>query len=108
MSQPILTFFVKTHFIFLLLLSGSAPGQSPSAKRITKHINRLASDRMKGRGTGSTENAQAAAYLTRQFRKAGLEPLGTDRYYQPFTAKVRRVPVLDGLRPATNVIGFLD
>lgn len=63
---------------------------------------------MKGRGTGSRENARAAAYIVKQFNQYGLKPLGTDGFYQPFTAKVRRVVVPDSLRKAANVIGFLD
>jgi metal-dependent amidase/aminoacylase/carboxypeptidase family protein len=92
----------------LFFLTPSLYGQEPSAKRISQYIRKLASDKMKGRGTGSAENAKAAAYIARQFKKYGLTPLGTDGYYQPFTAKVRRVVVPDSLRKASNVIGFLD
>ncbi|MFC5411783.1 M20/M25/M40 family metallo-hydrolase [Larkinella bovis] len=96
--------------ILALFLLTTAPllAQEPSADRIQKHIEKLASDRMKGRGTGSRENAKAAAYIAKHFRKYGLKPLGEDGYYQPFTAKVRRVVVPDSLRKAANVIGFLD
>ncbi|WP_138992297.1 M20/M25/M40 family metallo-hydrolase [Larkinella sp. C7] len=92
----------------LLFLTIPLRAQEPSADRIHKHIKKLASDRMKGRGTGSRENAKAAAYIARHFRKYGLKPLGEDGFYQPFTAKVRRVVVPDSLRKAANVIGFLD
>ena len=96
-------------FVALLLLV-TAPlfGQEPSANRITNHIEKLASDKMKGRGTGSRENARAAAYIARNFQKYGLKPLGEDGFYQHFTAKIRRVVVTDSLREAANVIGFLD
>jgi metal-dependent amidase/aminoacylase/carboxypeptidase family protein len=93
---------------FLLFIANCLFGQDPSAGRIAKHVDRLASDKMKGRGTGSRENAKAAAYIVKQFKKYGLKPLGTDGFYQPFTAKVRRVVVPDSLRKAANVIGFLD
>lgn len=63
---------------------------------------------MEGRGTGSPENAKAARYVEKHFKKYGLSPLGTDGYYQSFTAKIRRVVVPDSLRKAANVIGFLD
>ncbi|WP_234734934.1 M20/M25/M40 family metallo-hydrolase [Tellurirhabdus bombi] len=98
------------NILFLALFLGSQPlfSQEPAAKRITKHINFLASDKMKGRGTGSPENAKAAAYIARHFKKYGLKPLGVKGYYQNFTAKVRRVVVSDSLRETTNVIGFLD
>jgi Zn-dependent M28 family amino/carboxypeptidase len=95
-------------FPFLILFSSALCGQTPSTKRITQHINYLASDKMKGRGTGSPENRKAARYIVKQFKKAGLEPMGTVGFYQEFTAKVKRVIVPDSLRPAANVIGFLD
>ncbi|MBD2700836.1 M20/M25/M40 family metallo-hydrolase [Spirosoma sp. BT702] len=92
----------------LLFLTHSLFGQEPSHKRIARHIEKLASDRMKGRGTGSPENAKAADYIASHFKKYGLKPLGTNGFYQSFTAKVRRVVVPDSLRSASNVIGFLD
>ncbi|GAB4049749.1 M20/M25/M40 family metallo-hydrolase [Spirosoma litoris] len=100
---------MKKQFLFLLIvLTSPLFAQEPSAKRIIKHINTLASDKMQGRGTGSAENAKAARYIEKHFKKYGLKPLGTDGYYQSFTAKVRRVVVPDSLRKAANVIGFLD
>jgi len=98
-------------FIFFLLLTPfflQAQNLAPSAERISRHVQYLASDRMKGRGTGSRENEKAAQYVIKQFRKLGLAPLGTHGYQQPFTARVRRVVVPDSLRPANNVLGFLD
>lgn len=94
-------------FVLFLFCTGVF-GQSPSARRIANHVETLASARMKGRGTGSRENEKAAAYIRKEFRKYGVSPLGVDGYYQPFTAKVRRVVVPDSLREARNVIGFLD
>lgn len=100
---------MRALFFFLLLsVTNLGIAQQPSAKRIAKHIRFLASDKMKGRGTGSPENAKAAAYLAKQFRKYGLAPLGTNGYFQPFTARVRRVVVADSLPKAANVVGFLD
>ncbi|MGA0555196.1 M20/M25/M40 family metallo-hydrolase [Larkinella sp. VNQ87] len=97
------------HFLALFLLFTTVlRAQEPAADRIQQHIEKLASDRMKGRGTGSRENAKAAAYIARYFKKYGLKPLGGDGYYQHFTAKVRRVVVPDSVRKAANVIGFLD
>lgn len=91
-----------------VLISLPIFAQEPSAKRIASHIRYLASNNMKGRGTGSAENAKAARYVAKQFKKYGLKPLGTHGYFQSFTAKVRRVVVPDSLREAKNVIGFLD
>ena len=85
-----------------------AQEMAPSPERIRKHVQYLASDRLKGRGTGSRENDKAARYIIKEFKKLGLAPLGTDGYRQPFTARVRRVVVPDSLRQASNIIGFLD
>ncbi|WP_128547032.1 M20/M25/M40 family metallo-hydrolase [Larkinella soli] len=103
-----MTFLKKIPLFAFLFLAAPLFGQLPTADRVARHIRYLASDRMQGRGTGSRENARAAAYIVRQFRKAGLTPRGTDGFYQPFTARVRRVVVADSLRPASNVVGFLD
>lgn len=100
--------------LFLIALLFAIPATSisqsiqPSASNITKHIRYLASDKMKGRGTGSKENEKAASYVAKQFKKYNLAPKGTNGYDQPFTAKVRRVVVPDSLRETKNVIGFLD
>ncbi|MDF7819802.1 M20/M25/M40 family metallo-hydrolase [Runella sp. MFBS21] len=98
----------KLRAIFLLLVSFSALGQMPSEEKVIKHIKYLSVDKMKGRGTGSKENAKAAHYITKNFKKLGLKPLGTNGFLQPFTAKVRRVVVPDSIRQANNVLGFLD
>lgn len=98
-------------FFFLLLFIPyflQAQQAVPSANRISQHVKYLASDRMKGRGTGSRENEKAAQYIIKHFRKLGLTPQGTSGYRQPFTAKVRRVVVPDSLRQTNNVLGFLD
>ncbi|GAB2792239.1 hypothetical protein GCM10027275_41400 [Rhabdobacter roseus] len=99
----LVSFLLSTLFIPSF---GQAPAPSPA--RITQHVQKLASDRMKGRGTGSKENDRAAAYVRRHFKKYGLAPKGTQGYRQPFVARVRRVKTADSLRRAHNVLGFLD
>jgi hypothetical protein len=98
-------------FLFLLLFVPhflQAQVVAPSSERIRKHVQYLASDRLKGRGTGSRENDKAARYIIKEFKKLDLLPLGTEGYRQPFTARVRRVVVPDSLRQANNILGFLD
>lgn len=96
--------------IILLLLSVRIYGQeiAIAPENISRHVHYLASDQMKGRGTGSKENRKAAKYIARNFKKLGLAPKGTDGYFQYFTGKVKKVIVPDSLRKAANVIGFLD
>ncbi|GHB57826.1 M20/M25/M40 family metallo-hydrolase [Persicitalea jodogahamensis] len=80
----------------------------PAPGNLKRHIDYLAADQMKGRGTGSRQNSKAAKYVARQFKNYQLEPKGTKGYFQAFTSRVRRVVVADSLRETCNVLGFLD
>src|SRR5436309_2435389 len=56
-----------------------------SAARYLEQVKYLASDEMKGRGDGSPELDQAAAYIESQFRSWGLRPMGDNNsYFQNF------------------------
>jgi Zn-dependent M28 family amino/carboxypeptidase len=46
-------------------------------------VKYLADDSLEGRDTGSEGLRKAQAYAIEQFKKAGLEPAGTDGFYQP-------------------------
>lgn len=46
------------------------------------HVSFLASDLLEGRGTPSRGQDIAAEYIAAQFRRAGLEPVGDDSFYQ--------------------------
>src|SRR5215475_5846178 len=45
------------------------------------HIQYLADDKLEGRGTGTEGFAKAAAYVTDQFEKTGLQPAGEQGGY---------------------------
>src|SRR5437899_10648345 len=47
------------------------------------HVKFLADDSLEGRDTGSEGLRKAQAYAVEQFKKTGLEPAGTDGFYQP-------------------------
>src|SRR5215468_658834 len=47
------------------------------------HVKYLADDSLEGRDTGSDGLRKAQAYAVEQFKKAVLEPAGTDGFYQP-------------------------
>src|SRR6478672_11792871 len=53
-----------------------------SANSLRSHLSFLASDLLEGRGTPSRGLDLAAEYIAAQFRRAGLEPVGKDGYYQ--------------------------
>jgi metal-dependent amidase/aminoacylase/carboxypeptidase family protein len=94
--------------VVFFLLNVTAAAQEIEINNLKKHVYFLADDKMKGRGTGSKQTEKAARYIHKEFKKLGLQALGSDGYYQPFKAKVRRVIVSDSIRDAKNVIGFLD
>src|SRR5687768_14704893 len=95
--------------VFLFLLAGlTADSQEIEIRNLKKHVQYLASDKMKGRGTGSKQNLKAAKYIEKKFKSYKLKPLGEEGYRQEFEAKIRKVKVPDSIRTARNVIGFLD
>ena len=78
----------------------AAQGQPPLAERIAAHVRAndlkadvsfLASDALEGRATPSRGLDLAAEYIAAQFRRAGLEPVGDDGYFQ--TASYQTVKV---------------
>jgi aminopeptidase N len=60
-----------------------------SAPRMMQDIAYLAADNMAGRGLGTPELDRAADYIAKQFRAAGLHPLGDKGkgYFQSWTTK---------------------
>jgi hypothetical protein len=57
-----------------------------TAEEIAGHVEFLASDRMRGRGSGTAEEALAALYVASEFRKLGLAPAGANgSFEQPFS-----------------------
>jgi len=102
---------MKNLFLFsLFLLFSSFPSlsQEISIENLKQHIFYLADDNMKGRATGSKELEEAANYIEKYFKAYNLSPKGTNGYRQTFDAKVTRVKVVDSVRTAQNIIGFID
>lgn len=96
------------YLLTLCVVQHSFSQELISENNLKNHIAFLASDKMKGRETGSRQVKKTAAYIEKQFRSFGLQPKGEEGYRQTFTAKIKKVPVADSLRLADNVIGFLD
>jgi Zn-dependent M28 family amino/carboxypeptidase len=93
--------------LFYFLFISFSCGQF-SEPQLKKHISFLASDKMKGRETGSKQITKAANYIEKEFKSYGLKPLETHGYRQEFLAKVKKLVVKDSIRIAENIIGFLD
>ena len=75
---------------FLVMLSAVAAAtlsQTPSShfdgQSWRADVKFLADDSLEGRDTGSEGLKKGQAYAVEQFQKAGLEPAGTDGFYQP-------------------------
>jgi Zn-dependent M28 family amino/carboxypeptidase len=78
--------YAATLFLFAFSLSAQ---QSPQPARHFDgqswwaHVKFLADDSLEGRETGSEGLRKAESYAVDQFSKAGLQPAGTNGFYQP-------------------------
>jgi Zn-dependent M28 family amino/carboxypeptidase len=85
--------------LFFLLIGFSTFAQSNSQSGTPKfdgkswwnYVKVLADDNMEGRNTGSNGLKRAEAYVVEQVRADGLQPAGTDGYYQPVKLISRRI-----------------
>jgi Zn-dependent M28 family amino/carboxypeptidase len=89
---------VKARFVILLLtyFAVCAFAQNPAhvgfdGKSWWEHVKVLAADDMEGRETGSPGLAKAAAYIVSQAQKDGLQPAGSDGFYQPVTLRSKQI-----------------
>ena len=55
------------------------------------YVKVLADDNMEGRETGSEGLRRAEVYIVDQLKQAGLQPAGTDGYYQPVKFESRQI-----------------
>lgn len=101
----------------LLLLAQAAVGQQVSTTisepNLRRDVEWLAADKRKGRGTGSKEERKSAAYLAKQFKKAGLAPKGDNgTWLHHFTfRKADPHGNIDAAAPqivSQNVAAYLD
>jgi Zn-dependent M28 family amino/carboxypeptidase len=67
------------------------PADQTAGQSWWAHIQALADDSMQGRLTGSDGYLRAARYVVSQFDAAGLQPAGSNSYYQPVKFDVSRV-----------------
>ncbi len=94
-----LNHLLLTTLSIFLLISCSSP-EAPETvttiditpEDVMTHIEFLASDEMKGRLTGSAEEAKAANYIADYFKAYGLDPAGDeDTYFQEFTVNMTKM-----------------
>src|ERR1700675_2256422 len=74
--------------VFFLVFAAISPAQQPpptshfDGNSWWSHVKVLADDSLEGRDTGSEGLRKAQAYAVEQLQKAGLEPAGTNGFYQ--------------------------
>src|SRR2546423_12804677 len=99
--------------ICALSLGAQQPALTPSVRTALNHISAdslrghlsfIASDALEGRNTPSRGLDIAAEYIAAQFRRAGLEPVGDDGYFQTTSIQPQGVEQPVKVR---NVIGLL-
>lgn len=73
------------------VLATLAGDWNAEGKRWWAHVQFLADDKLEGRDTGSEGHRKAAAYVAGIFKSAGLQPAGTDGYFQRIKFNVRQI-----------------
>jgi Zn-dependent M28 family amino/carboxypeptidase len=102
--------------IFFIAFSSCKQEYKPENK-IREDVAFLADDKLEGRKTGTEGEKAAADYISKRFKDLGLEPKGTDGYFQTFTFKPKTDPHSevkyttinsDSTITGTNIIGYID
>ncbi|MDC8001857.1 M20/M25/M40 family metallo-hydrolase [Aequorivita todarodis] len=103
--------------LFLAMLVFSCKETKVKSVTMKEDVAVLANDSLKGRKTGSEDEKKAAEYIAKRFKDLGLQPKGTDGYFQKFTFKASNNPhqeaeftseATDSTQTGENVIGYLD
>ncbi len=69
--------------LVMLIAAQTSNSSNFDGKSWWEYVKVLASDDMEGRETGSAGLRKASTYVVEQLKKSGLEPAGTDGFYQP-------------------------
>ena len=102
--------------VFFTALFACKKDYQPENK-IKEDVTFLADDKLEGRETGTNGEKAAAEYLANRFEDLGLEPKGTNGYFQEFTFKPKKGPhqevkfsetKADSTITGTNVLGFIN
>ena len=113
------TFLINSSFFLSSILFISAcsgpPNDEDLLSSLQEDIIYLASDELLGRAIGTVGEQKAAEYLASEFGKLGLQPKGTDGFFQPFTVSKPSNPHEEAIIgtegegiTGRNVIGYLD
>ncbi|PZX58080.1 M28 family peptidase [Algoriphagus chordae] len=93
----------------------TAPSDESLKAGLKDDVIFLAADNLAGRAIGTEGEQKAAEYLAAEFKEIGLEPKGTEEYFQPFTVSKPTNPHEEAVIgtdgegvTGRNVIGYLD
>ena len=93
----------------------NAPTDQSLLEGLKSDVIFLAADDLEGRAIGTDGEQKAADYLANKFKKAGLEPKGTEGFFQPFTVSKPTNPHEEAVIGTNgegvtgrNVIGFIN
>lgn len=112
----------QINYILIAIIGGlftfscdQAPTDASLLQGLKTDVNYLAADDLGGRAIGTEGEEKAAKYLEVEFEKIGLEPKGTDLYFQPFTVSKPTNPHEEAVIGTNgegvtgrNVVGFID
>lgn len=104
---------ILTFFSLLFTVKGYAQ----FITQIQADVAFLADDKLEGRSTGTKGEKAAADYIAKRFKEIGLEPKGTNGYFQDFTFMPKKHPhgkvnFIDSIGKKSitgrNVLGFIN
>lgn len=103
--------------IFLAIVVFSCKETKMKSVSMKQDVAVLANDSLNGRKTGSEGEKKAAEYIAKRFENLGLQPKGTDGFFQNFTYKASKNPHQDAefssekndsTETGKNVIAYID
>ncbi len=78
--------------IFIAVATSAQNGQANfDGKDWWEHVKVLADDKMEGRETGSAGLKKASAYIVDHLKDDGVQPAGTNGFYQPVKFRTRQI-----------------
>src|ERR1700730_6520861 len=89
--KAFLRLLVSFSLLGTIAARAAGPDWEALGKRWWAHVQFLADDRLEGRNTGSAGFQKAAAYVTEQFKQAGLKPAGEQGYAQSVEFNVMQI-----------------
>jgi hypothetical protein len=103
--------------LFIAIVVFSCEETKVKTVGMMEDVSILANDSLNGRKTGSAGEKMAAEYIAKRFENVGLQPKGTEGYFQKFTYKASKNPHQeaeftseknDSTKTAENVIAYID